>query len=164
VQVALGGVPVQFVWHCAEKCALHEAMHWPMLPDEEHSPLHCASACALQSVSQLKVPCCAVQFAMQSPLQLAVHDGNGSPVHMPSQLASRFAAQAASKCTGVQFTVQPPITSAVHVAFASTSMLLQAAMLAACATFVDTNGMANRAAANTLKAKEFFIKPSSLRL
>jgi hypothetical protein len=64
----------------------------------------------------------------------------------------------------VQFTVQPPITSALHVAFASTSMLLQAAMLPACAAFVDKNGMANRAAVTTLKAKEFFMEPSSLRL
>jgi hypothetical protein len=80
---------------------LHEAIHWLVVPDaeeeDEHSPLHCASACALQSVSQSKFPGCAMQFASQSPWQLPVQSTLALPVHMSVQLASSCAEHAASK-------------------------------------------------------------------
>jgi hypothetical protein len=152
---------VQLVWHCAEKCALHEAVHWLTLALEEHCALHWDSASAVQLAVQSKVAGWAMQSATQLPLQLAVQVGNGSPLHLPVQFASSSAEHASSKLTGVQFALQPPLISVSHVPCASTLMFPHSAIPAR-ASDVDNKGNEKRATpkangANGLRVKEFFM-------
>jgi hypothetical protein len=140
-QSAVAGVPVQLPWHSPEQVDLHEAMHSPLasalappsVVPAEAVPLHFASQVPshfpVQLPSQSNSAGFTVHWPVQSASQLPVQLTSGSFEQLVAQFACSSAEQAASKWMGVHWTSQPPETS--HLAFASTLMLPQSAMLAA---------------------------------
>jgi hypothetical protein len=92
-----------------------------------HLPSHVPVQVPLQSAVQSKLAF-PVHFALQVPLHETSHEG-GVALHVPWHFAYRAAVQ----LIGVQFASHATPVSTLHWALASTLMLPQSAMLAACA-------------------------------